>query len=116
MLFLVVCDQIVSFLVLRSGLATNNRWLPLGGASSFVAAVVLIAAWFISHKKIRLSYAWVCMAGGLISNGLTYALRKGVVDYIPFGAFTINVADCLIMVGIGWLIYIGTDTKKAPLE
>jgi lipoprotein signal peptidase len=56
--------------------------------------------------------------GGALSNLVTFSITGHAVDYLRFGSVVTNLADILIIVGLGWhaltLVYQKSLPEEAP--
>lgn len=93
--------------------------IPLGGMflNVFIALIVIaLAAWGIvlyGEAKISELMAVMAIILGAISN-LADRLAYGyVIDYLDLRYFTVfNLADVLICVGAGWVVWHGLEKNK----
>ena len=113
---LVLADQVMQWVVIHDHLSIiNNRWLHIGLLSWLVAAIALVAAWLVAPERYRTSVGWYVIAAGLVSNFITSFLQGGVMDYLPFGYFIINISDVCIIVG-SILVVLSLFNKKTPRD
>lgn len=101
-LLLLILDQFLvfsawyRFLPLRFA---SERWLPLPVTLTNAAVLAgVVYAFLRLPKTYRPSLAFI--ASGTLSNLLTVAWHGRAVDYMPFFAWMVNVADGAIVVGL----------------
>lgn len=121
LLFLIILDQILKLLAIKSESFFYNqngflnwgeqlKWRPI---LSFILLFFLIFYWFLKREKIPLGkeVGFLFLIAGGLSNCFDIWWRKGVVDFINLKIWPVfNLADLFISFGV---ILILIYTKKS---
>jgi len=74
---------------------------------SWALAIIILVALVLLFSKRPATYpALGLLAGGFISNLVTFTVKGAYLDYIPTGFSYINIADIGIVIGAIWLVWV----------